>query len=568
MLVLTYGIDFPFWDEWDPNLAGLYIKFHHHQLTFADLAAQHNEHRILIPRLMLLALNSATHFNAVGEMIFEWVLICFTSAGILRLIQQTHEDASRARVIGLWFLCNLLIFTPAQWENLIWGAGVINVMPMALIVWMLGVLRSGWRPMTRLIVAILLAAAATYSSGNGFLAWPMGLALLAWPRARGNKRHMVAWLASAAVFFGLYFVGYKQPDHNGSHPYATDFLTPLNYFLNFLGAPFAFSSTYPPERTAPVIGTVMLLMLGAIALRVNQLRRENPQDEFARRAVVWLTVAFFAIGSAALAAVTRAGFTAWQAIQSTRYVTFALYLPVALVVLVPITCQDWLRRADAPRWKGWLTYAPAAAASLMILLQIFTFPNVINSCKVEYRTRYQTKAVHLLANVLPDNPMIKRLVYSDPAVARQEGNELGEMGWLRPKLITTNNAALIQETDPKKIARVKGALERGGKRSETELAVMGWAVFVDEGRPADAVFLTYDNPRGEPIIFAMAELGVRRDDVAQELGDYDFTPSGWLAVFPPSQLPADPKQVTIRAWALDTDTATAVLLPGSTTLQK
>ena len=105
---------------------------------------------------------------------------------------------------------------------------------------------------------------------------------------------------------------------------------------------------------------------------------------------------------------------------------------------------------------------------------------------------------------------------------------LNDMGYIRPRLIETNNAALIQGTDANAVASVKGQLERGGRPPNGDAVVMGWAVFLDKSRPADAVFLTCDDAHGQPIIFAFAdEIGVRRDDIAQQLGDADLAPV-WL----------------------------------------
>ena len=80
-LILKYGVDFPYLDEWDRDFAGMYIKAFQHQLTFADLAAQHNEHRILIPRLILLILTLCTHWNPIADMIVQWLIVCTDFGG-------------------------------------------------------------------------------------------------------------------------------------------------------------------------------------------------------------------------------------------------------------------------------------------------------------------------------------------------------------------------------------------------------------------------------------------------------------------------------------------------------
>ena len=55
-LIAAYGNATPFWDEWDAEATGLYPRYVAGTLRLSDLLAQHNEHRILLTRLLDLAL--------------------------------------------------------------------------------------------------------------------------------------------------------------------------------------------------------------------------------------------------------------------------------------------------------------------------------------------------------------------------------------------------------------------------------------------------------------------------------------------------------------------------------
>ena len=50
--VVRVAVDVPFWDQWElvPQISRMYAG----TLRFADLYLQHNEHRILVPRLVML----------------------------------------------------------------------------------------------------------------------------------------------------------------------------------------------------------------------------------------------------------------------------------------------------------------------------------------------------------------------------------------------------------------------------------------------------------------------------------------------------------------------------------
>ena len=53
-LIARWGVDLPFWDQWE--FVPLLEKMAGADLQLQDLTARHNEHRIFFPRLVMLAL--------------------------------------------------------------------------------------------------------------------------------------------------------------------------------------------------------------------------------------------------------------------------------------------------------------------------------------------------------------------------------------------------------------------------------------------------------------------------------------------------------------------------------
>ena len=68
-LVARYGVDIPYADEW--TFAPLFVKAHTHTLTFSDFFEQHNEHRYVFPKLLLIAFAYLAHGNVRVEMMFS-----------------------------------------------------------------------------------------------------------------------------------------------------------------------------------------------------------------------------------------------------------------------------------------------------------------------------------------------------------------------------------------------------------------------------------------------------------------------------------------------------------------
>lgn len=119
LLIANYGSFIPFWDQWDGEAAGLYLPYLKGQLSFTTLLAAHNEHRILIPRLLFLAeLEFSGEWRPTLQMIVGAGLnACFAVliASSARLLANLQDRQIAAAITGL-VLC-----LPLSWENTLSG---------------------------------------------------------------------------------------------------------------------------------------------------------------------------------------------------------------------------------------------------------------------------------------------------------------------------------------------------------------------------------------------------------------------------------------------------------------
>src|SRR5437016_13840029 len=100
-LILRDGVDVPFWDEWD-GTAPLFEKMAAGTLGFADFFAQHNEHRILFPRLIFFGLGRLTHWNVRAELFVIWFLALVCLFNIL-LMTRRNAWKDSCRNFRVWF---------------------------------------------------------------------------------------------------------------------------------------------------------------------------------------------------------------------------------------------------------------------------------------------------------------------------------------------------------------------------------------------------------------------------------------------------------------------------------
>lgn len=559
-LILRYAVNFHYWDEWSEDIAGLFVKGFGHQITFADLVAKHNEHRILIPRLILLAINPITHWNNIANQVVAWLIVCATSLLILRLIHRTHPPG---HPLVLWFLCNVMIFTPAQWENWLWGMSLENFSPAFFIFAAFVVALSKWEFRVRLILCILLAAAATYSSGNGILAWPLVGALLAWSQSRpewtAKIKWMVLWIVATAVIILLYRIQIPgAPDNTGKwDTFNRDQILPYN--LAFMGNAFAYAADWNWKISSMGCGSVMLLLLAAVTVHFFYLWRLG-RVEVCRRMLPWLMVAGYGIFSGLIASFYRAGAGAPQALQS-RYVSFSLYLPVGLILLLPMSGEE-LRKTFSRHFSRVWSAAPALAAILLLLIQCSTLSHAFENFREVHMQFRRGKGTLLLLMVAPRNPQRAELGLPDDPQAFANAKALSEHGYIDPPLILSRNANLILRVNDDTEADVLGYMEHIRTMADGHSLATGWAVYPNTGHVADSVFLTYENAQHESIIFAAARMLGVRQDVAASLGNPNFAWCGWEAEFQSQQIDPNLEETKITAWSLDVDTGKATKLDG------
>lgn len=567
-LVLKYGVNTPYWDQLESDIAGVMIKAKTGGLTLKDMAAQHNEHRMLVARVFFVGLGLITNWNIRVEIIFSWMILVATSFGLLWLIPRTACPGERwhaPRVLFLWLMCNLLFFTPAQQENLTLGIGIANVLPFAWMVAGLVVAESGLAFPTKVGLGILFSYLATWSSGNGVLAWVViALPLFAnggLKQILARRVSLIVWGICGALCVGLYYFGYTTADHIGASTEPVPLGRYIHYFFAFLGNHFIWASPHPGTIEAASVGVFQLLLLGGCITYLVWCERHSGEDGTGMRARMfpWVAIALFAMLNALLASIFRANHGVTQA-TSSRYVIFSVQLPIALVCLIPIV----VTHARARGRDGWWMQIPAALVGAVVLTQFLVIPVAHRTAGLLGMQREMGKGLIQLSKVAPEPGLMVRAVYPRPTEIFDELAQLNELGYINPPILTDPNAARLQPpvTSPGKV--VDGAIERNRVAADSSnVVITGYAVFLEKRRPVSMIFLTYTNEQREPIIFAVANVGLSRADLTAARADPTYEYSGWGISLPLRRLATAPADTLIEAWAMDVHTGHAYKLDGA-----
>ncbi|HEX4641665.1 MAG TPA: hypothetical protein VH252_09770, partial [Chthoniobacterales bacterium] len=200
-LVLRYAVGIPMLDDWE--MVAVATKAHTGQLTFADLFAQQQEARTVLPKLIFIALSYGRYWDSRTAMILSVVVCCLTAMGIYRMLGRSGLPG-RAIVTG-FLLSLVLVFSPAQHEIWLLASGLPSFLPALFIVWGICVATSSRSIAARFGICAALAVCASFTLANGLLAWPLTFPFLFLLPARPAKRWLGFWLVACAACAAVYF---------------------------------------------------------------------------------------------------------------------------------------------------------------------------------------------------------------------------------------------------------------------------------------------------------------------------------------------------------------------------
>src|SRR4029077_10059675 len=160
----------PYWDQWD-NLILASDK------TFSGIVpvglfhwffAQHNEHRIAVPRLIFAIdrffFASTNRFNFTCNMVIQ--------VGVTLLVIYLGTRLTARRFSDLiWIIGTVLalVFSAMQWENLLWGFQVTFLGVMLAALASFTTLLGGRPNRGRLVATIAFETIAVYTLSSGML---------------------------------------------------------------------------------------------------------------------------------------------------------------------------------------------------------------------------------------------------------------------------------------------------------------------------------------------------------------------------------------------------------------
>jgi hypothetical protein len=388
------------------------------------LWAQHNEHRIFFPNLLVIVLSRTTHFNIQFEEYLSACMLVVASA----LIIWAHKRRSPSTPWLYYCPVALLLFSFVGFGSTLVGFGMawyLVLVALATVLVLLDRVTLGW---LAFIGAVAAGVVGSFSLLQGLFLWPAGLVLLlirrrGWPFA-------ALWVMAGLGSVALYLHNYTDYTTR----YALDHpLAAAKFFLYAVGDVVG----VVPKAGAPSNLFVLFIGLGLVILAVATIllygiRRDS-------RSGSPVGVALTCMGLLFAASITQGRILFGYAGASfSRYTTFDLLIPVGIYLTLLGQPTLWNARSKAaidpssgasggsgleqsergfPRWIDRVAVPVARIAIVAIIATqvVLGFQNGISGAKATYSSQTRDAGMLLNINHEPDSQVEKYLYLGEPA---------------------------------------------------------------------------------------------------------------------------------------------------------
>lgn len=331
---------------WDGYL-GFYVK-----VSDGDWSAwwaQHNEHRVLLARLLFWL--DISWFNGAGWflLIINYLLLgasCY-------VFWCAWREQSRAQYKFIGYFLMAWLFSWSQNNNLTWGFQsqfiLAQLLPLAAFFLLHRSAASQERGNRYFVAAALCGVLSVGSMANGVLALPLmtAFALL----AHMNWRRCLTLAVLAGVMLWLYFSDYDAPANHGSlfQSLRENPVGVFHYVLLYVGGPFFY--LFGHGASAKYIAAAAGVFLIASSIHFAWKAVPHARDE--TLSIALLTFILYIGGTALGTAGGRLIFGVEQALAS-RYMTPALMAWAALLVLYAPFLASLSAHIRAKLWMPFL----------------------------------------------------------------------------------------------------------------------------------------------------------------------------------------------------------------------
>ena len=410
VVIARLRVNVPWGDDWD--LIPVVLRAMHGRLEWADLWSQHNEHRMVLVKAIVITLAGLNRFDLRAEL---WVGFALTVVTLLLLRHLLIGTAGRERGEVLTVLASLCLFSTVLFEQWLWPIVAVQwtlqLLALVTLAWALARWPGQWRGLL-LGLSVAVAGSLAVAAGVVLTVVPI-LTAIATSLATGRRLPagqllvgVVVPIAFAAIYVHNLAVATSE----------TTLADGVAFWFAYLGSPLGFAR---PHLSAAIgVVGILLLAAGGAAAAARDFRRALP----------WMVLAAEAIVVASVTVLGR-GFNGSAGAMVSRYAMVAALFWVAVAALVSLAVA-----VPAPAWRR---RAALVIAGLAALGYASAYARGLNQVLIFTRARSAGRMAVLSYESAPDD--VLRTIYPpSPARLRQyaralEARRLGPFADRRPE---------------------------------------------------------------------------------------------------------------------------------------
>ena len=587
--IRRFAVNVPFMDDW--QFIPLVEKARDGTLKFEDLWAPHDEHRLLIPRIVIIASMLVSGGDYRLQCAITFGVVAVISGCLLWLLVRLNGWTPRAA--WAWLLINIALFSPIQFHNWLWPMQFAYFLPYTFLSLCFCVLYAPLNPWIKFALAAACATAGNCSFVQGNLIWVAAFPVIIFAPGilpdRSRRQFAAAWIIAGLCMTGLYFYGLGHNSAAADYTYGLRGISPTtNTFIELKAHPGAtlrqmglfvlamFGNSI--SRGFSIDNLLLSRRLGAatLMLAVLALLAAWRLGSFRQRALPWACLMLFTFLTAAFVCVGRVWLGEYQPLTP-RYTTFGAFCLVALIALAasifpePQSLPASAEASTAARWSRPLVWIQGMLIGAYLILQSVSWAYGRHLMQEWNLARWRSRASLSFIETLPSKGL--NLLGGNYQLIASQVKILERLGMLvRPVARDLRIPKLGRDCGM--LYPGRGEFQRLFRLPDGRWHASGYAICNDE-RPPDLVLICTRDAGGEwtaraavtprtPPIFLRRN--ARMDywflAIPKMFEDVPLAEWGTWQAELPSDIFGTQTSGTIAAWAYDYEGARLYQIPG------
>lgn len=321
-----FGVDVVVADEFLTGV-NMCIKYFEHDLTLGYFYEQHNEHRIVIPKLFYFLVGVISNYNSILLMYMSQVVLILAVFVLVKLVRKQFSVEESEMQSYILLSIPILFFSLRHYQNFLSGFQICFSLVFLFTLMSLYYLVE-WTEKSKtkhFLFAIICAVCASLSALQGLYMWFIGgvymLSFFLLRKIKVDYYSLGIWFVVSGILLFFYLNGLERVE---GHP-------PIHLALGELAGIFLFFMAVVGDLSPNVYLAIVLGIIFTLYFLFN-FYQLIVKDKLAGN-LIWLTLALYVFVFALTVTASRYGFGDIKRALAGRYCLFSFLLILSNIMI-------------------------------------------------------------------------------------------------------------------------------------------------------------------------------------------------------------------------------------------